>query len=157
MKPNRLTVLLAVAATAALARAPLPAAASDTDPVVFAGTIAPTPPIPDVGGTGSLTYTNGACEMVSSDGEFGECDLKGSGNYFSIVCGTGSAHATLSMTEHPDGDLETFGVDIVYVAGIGVAQGPGGVGVGVLVPLETGPPPTCTTDVEVAGVLVLTA
>jgi len=126
--------------------------AGDIDAIGFSGMATVTPAIQLVGGpdgtysfstSGSVLGLPGACMAVSADsdvtvgttdadGEVGPCTLASSGTWHNIVCGTGTAGGTATVTETPDfvgpgagkpSDVYTINYGIQFVAGIGVLVG----------------------------------
>jgi hypothetical protein len=78
------------------------------------------------GATGTYTFNTagGSCSGID-DTKTGTCAINSSGNFTSIVCGTGSVLPTsvATITEN-DGDVITVNqLSITFVAGLGVSQG----------------------------------
>jgi hypothetical protein len=123
----------------------------DVDVVTFSGTAVASPAIPLIGGDGTYTFstssngiggTPGQClgasadtdialGTTSGDADIAPCTITSSGTYHSIVCGTGTAGGTATITEGGDGvagnknpsDVYDVTYSIQFVAGIGVLTG----------------------------------
>jgi len=122
-----------------------PETASDTGTIVFNGTAGVTPsipPAPATGGAGTFTF-NGNCDQTPTTGsswtsdpglasETGTCTtIAASGAYTNVVCGTGVATGTATVTlTQPGGDGTegpvTVRFVIVFVAGNGTLTITGG-------------------------------
>jgi hypothetical protein len=132
------------AACGTAASATLPAQASapdetvDGDVAVMEGVATLQPGLAVIGGFGSWSFASGlACVVVSASGTGGEagertpdveashsCSATASGQYFNVVCGTGVAGGSGSMSEGEGSDTYTASAfDIAFFAGVGVLQG----------------------------------
>jgi len=132
------------------------AADGDSDSGTFVGHIDMAFPIPLVGGPADpFAYGGVACDGVSSDGEFGACDLAmpGPNNFFNLACGSGVALGVVMLGEPQDGAADAFNVEVILVGGVGVIFG-GASGVVQIAPDPTAPTPpvgTCGQHFIVAG------
>jgi hypothetical protein len=168
----------AIFAAGALAASPLVASANDgdVDAAVFAGETTTLTQVQLVGGSGSFTFDTthfegqaGQCVgVVSTDNPpstlpevAAGCSIGSTGGYSNIVCGTGTASGTATLGESDGSD--TYGIGIIFVAGLGVVTSPGLpavpngglVGVVQLLPSVDAPiasPPGCVNAFSVVGV-----
>jgi hypothetical protein len=194
---TRTCLLAAVTATVALAAAAQPVLALppdetlDFDVAVLSGPAAVSPSVDLVGGNGNFTFNSasglGGCALLSASGtgsEAGEaamdveatrtCSVSALGSYVNVVCGTGVAWGSGTITEGSGSDTYAVTFQVMFVAGTGYltgvvteseSDGDGAAGAqplyGVvnLVPLETPPPPVgqCTNKFTAAVTLATTA
>jgi hypothetical protein len=168
-----LTMTGAIFAAGALAVSPLVASANDgdADAAVLLGETTTLTQVQLVGGSGSYTFDTthfegqaGHCVgVVSTDGPevAASCSIGSTGGYTNIVCGTGTASGSVTLSEADGSD--TYGIGIIFVAGLGVVTSPGLpavpngglVGVVQLLPSVDAPvasPPGCVNAFSVAGV-----
>jgi len=116
-----------------------------------------------VGGTGTYTFSSDLCVGVSDGPEvgispappppvpgLGPCAVSATGPFQNIVCGTGSAQGTASITEADEVDSVSFG--IIFVAGLGVTAGNGGPSIG-----DSGVGPVPAPSEDFVGVVILIA
>ncbi len=121
------------------------AAPGFSDLVAFEGTAtitaggpgAPVPPgcpgtyVCVVGGSGAYTFASDLC-VGASDSEATppvpetstSCRVAASGSFQNVVCATGAAQGTATITEADETDSVNFG--IIFVGGVGVVAGNGG-------------------------------
>lgn len=137
----------------AFTMAPSAARAADADAAVFAGATGTITTVPLIGPSnpdpGSYTFSSSLCAGVSADtdAEVGTCAISSSGTYHSVVCGTGTADGTSTIT---GGSIAVPGPEatlsgpyhIQFVAGVGLLTGSesadGDVTVGVVDIIPTG-------------------
>jgi hypothetical protein len=184
-----LATLAAVAATLAwtTAYALPPDEAVDADAAVVSGPASVAPAVGIVGGTGGFSFGSTSCVMASASGTVAEggettpdvdvtataCSASAVGSYLNIVCGTGIALGTGTLTEGGGSDsytVQNFGV--LFVAGVGYLSGQateseadgGGAagaqpvyGVVVLVPLLPPPSQGCVVQFTATAVLLTSA
>lgn len=92
------------------------------DNVTFTGaTGSLVPPVQAVGGGGSFTFASKTCEAVDTDHGPQACTITASGTYTNIVCGTGTANGTATVTSA--GETETISFSITFVGGQGKLTG----------------------------------
>jgi hypothetical protein len=132
---------------------------ADVDTVDFTGSAAAT--VAWVGGSGTFTFSSNECEMASPP-EVGVCAMNAAGTFTNIVCGTGTASGTASLTG-PDG-TETITFTITFSDGQGVVTGnaaePDGNGtvsgwVDIAPNSPQAPPGVCTFGFSVIGHLTI--
>lgn len=140
--------LIAAVCLASLVAA-LPAGASGAYVVRFEGCTTQLTAVQLIGGTGSYSFSSGACSFpgsaqlgctaagtattASPPVGAGTCDISASGTYVNIVCGTGTTGGGLTVmsdtaTASPGnvvGSVDTVGTryGILFVAGIGLIRG----------------------------------
>jgi hypothetical protein len=125
---------------------PLPPAGTVSDVLAFSGFATIVPPsspcgnyVCVMGGSGTFNFSSSACAGVS-DGEpvpeaLAACSISVTGGTFqNVVCGTGHAGGTATITGEPEGP-ENASFDIDFAATVGVTFG---------ILTETNPPPTTT-------------
>lgn len=151
-----LSLVGTVVSAGALAGVPVVHAADgDNDVAVFVGQTTGLTPVQAVGGTGTYQFSSIACAGVSTDtvGDVGTCSITSNGSYSNIVCGTGGANGSATVTENTDGGTDTFSYGITFASGVGVITG-GATGVVVIVPSGTGAPASCVTSFAPVGAAV---
>lgn len=77
------------------------------------------------GGCGAFTFSSSACAGVSQSvppslSEIGTCSATASGNFKNIICGTGSASGSVTITGN---ESATATFNIIFVGTIGVLRG----------------------------------
>jgi hypothetical protein len=134
-----------VAALGVVGLAAMPAGAAGGKVAVFTGfTTSLSPPVQQVGGSGSYAFQSSKCEEAAPAKA---CSISSSGTYTNIVCGTGSASGTATLS--PDG--KTFSYHITLVAGLGVLTG-GATGLVDIVPTGLGKGKACVTHFTIAAI-----
>jgi len=174
----------AIVAVGALAASGTHASAQSAGVVVFSGTTSsvtcangtlpavgcPGNGIPYAGGGGTYAFTTGTllgqgvgpkiCIEAGSGGANTSCTINSTGAYVNVVCGTGLASGSATVTGTPNITISSY--DIAFVAGVGVLAGtttPLGAVAGVvdITPADTGgTPPTgpCVHNFNVLGAAV---
>jgi len=135
-----LTILSGITCIAGLSILPASAQSVDVDAVVFAGaTGSLTPSVQLSGGTGSFTFGSIACAAASvavnadgdtPDAEAEACVIAASGTYANMICGTGTADGSATITGTIGVELEntTVNFHIMFTAGVGILTGTAGDG-----------------------------
>ncbi|HEV7680205.1 MAG TPA: hypothetical protein VGQ42_16710 [Candidatus Dormibacteraeota bacterium] len=166
-------IVLAGVATglAALTPAIMPASASASTAAVAAFSGSASATVDWVGGAGSFSFATSAplgctaAGVVNNTPVAGACTISASGTFVNVVCGTGTATGSATVTT--SGGTVTVGFQIVFVATVGLilpTVPPAGVVAGVVqitanspqVPTAT--PPTfgvCTNGFTVSSVSLL--
>jgi hypothetical protein len=88
-----------------------------------------------VGGSGHYTFTSNLCVGVSDTDVSAACTVSASGPFQNIVCGTGGAQGTATVTEppapdEPNGETDNVTFGIIFVGGVGVVTGNAGLSQG---------------------------
>jgi hypothetical protein len=170
---------LAVSALAIAAGCLIPATAAEahgslTVACTFHGFAEPTPPIPYVGGSGTITFEGTADCTEEHNGKQIQrhLTLTETATYTSTVCGTGTAdtHASLRQGKKSMGSAHiqvTFAAGQGAITGTYVGDGPwkhhagdvnGAITVGPGPENQSGPPPDgpCVTQFESSGTFTMT-
>jgi len=120
----RTGILSLATGLAAVALSILPAAAANPEVAVFSGSA--NAAVLLSGGGGTFSFSTGAplgCTAVDpDDGVVASCTINASGSFTNIVCGTGSASGTATISDPSDGGV-TVTFSITFVAGVGVLTG----------------------------------
>lgn len=135
LRTKVLSVAGTILAAGALTLSPL-AASADVDAVVFAGATGTITTVPLIGPSnpdpGSYTFGSAICAGASVDtapagAQAGTCVIASSGTFHNIVCGTGSAAGTATVSAGgllPSAEqTETITYSITFVAGVGLLTG----------------------------------
>jgi hypothetical protein len=99
-----------------------------TGPLGCAVTVAAPAYVCIVGGTGGYSFASNTCVGVSDTEVSAACTVSSTGRYQNIVCGTGGAQGTATITEADETDNVTYG--IIFVGGVGVVAGNAGPSIG---------------------------
>lgn len=149
---------MAMSAAALALVAATPASAAGPGASAYVGQTTSLTPVAVQGGGGAYTFNSLLCvgAYVNSTSA-GACVITSSGTYSNIVCGTGSASgsATVTWTGPIGSGSETVSYGITFVAGVGVMTG-GADGAVVIVATGSGLPDTsqCVTQFTVVGASV---
>jgi len=130
--PAMLASILATATTT------LAEETGDADTAAFVGTALVFPAVGFAGGGGNFSFASSTCTLASASGLGGEageptpdaelpptstCSVNASGTYANIVCGTGIAAGTGSLTEGAGSDSYAAQFSIFFTAGVGTLLG----------------------------------
>jgi hypothetical protein len=98
----------------------------DADVAVLTGTVQLSPVVALVGGGGAFTFSSSMCEVVSASGGApapSGCSANASGDYGNIVCGTGNATGSGSLSENGGETYTSPLFTIQFFSGVGVLSG----------------------------------